>query len=64
MREGVGLRSTRARLEAMFPGAHSLTLDSAPDAGTCVTITFPDVRAKVAASSATATSAQVAPHGV
>jgi two-component system LytT family sensor kinase len=44
MREGVGLGSTRARLEAMFPGTHSIALQSSPDVGTKVTITFPATR--------------------
>ncbi len=43
-REGVGLGSTRARLEAMFPATHSIELQSSPDVGTRVTITFPAAR--------------------
>jgi LytS/YehU family sensor histidine kinase len=40
-RERVGLSGTRARLEAMFPGAHQLDLRPAEPQGTVVTVVVP-----------------------
>ena len=46
---GIGLRNTRRRLEALYPGAHLLELSPAPEGGCDVRIRLPLTLAHVAA---------------
>ena len=45
LREGIGLRTTRARLREMYGDAHAFTLDPNADGGTTCTLTLPLRRA-------------------
>jgi two-component system LytT family sensor kinase len=45
LREGIGLRTTRARLRAMYGDAHGFALDANPEGGTTCTLTLPLRRA-------------------
>jgi sensor histidine kinase YesM len=39
--EGIGLRTTLARLERLYPNAHQLQLHNAPEGGLIVTLEVP-----------------------